>query len=120
MDFRMKPNLQEGPVARFLRRRASLLLGLALLALLVHDVFGDHGLLAMRRTQKEVGKLREEIQQLDQENARLAEEVKALKNDPRIIERIAREEMGLARPGELVFKLPPKPPEQPIHPPQRK
>jgi len=105
----MKPNLEKEPLAGFLRRRASFLLALALLALLVHDVFGDHGLLAMRRTQKEVEKLREEIQQLDRENARLAEEVKALKNDPRIIERIAREEMGLARPGELVFKLPPAP-----------
>jgi cell division protein FtsB len=111
----MKLSLNKETLAGFLRRRASLLLALALLALLVHDVFGDHGFLAMRRTQKEVEKLREEIQQLDQENARLAEEVKALKSDPRIIERIAREEMGLARPGELVFNLPPKPPEQPIH-----
>ena len=87
-------------------------MGLLLLALLVHDVFGEHGFLAMRRAQKEVEELRQEIQQLNQDNARLADEVKALKTDPRIIERIAREEMGLAKPGELIFKLPPKPPEQ--------
>jgi len=116
----MRLRLEEESVVEFLRRRASFLLALALLALLVHDIFGDHGLLAMRRSQKEVEKLRQEIQQLNQDNARLAEEVKALKNDPKTIERIAREEMGLARPGELVFKLPPKPPEQPKQRPETK
>jgi cell division protein FtsB len=65
----------------------------------------------MRRAQKEVARLQEEIRQLNEENARLASEVSALKSDPRIIERIAREEMGLSRPGELIFKRPPKPQE---------
>lgn len=116
----MKRNREEKLLVAFLRRRAGLLLGLALLALLVHDVFGDHGFLAMRRTHKEVEQLRQEIQQLNQENARLAEELKALKNDPATIERLAREEMGLARPGELIFKLPPKPAEREQHPPEKK
>jgi len=98
-------------VIAFLRQHAGLILGLLLLAVLVHDLFGDHGFLAMRRAQKEVQALQEEIQQLSQDNARLAAEVQALKSDPKIIERIAREEMGLAKPGELIFKLPPKPPE---------
>ena len=106
-----KRRVPENPVASFLRRRGSVVLGFALFALLVHDVFGDHGFLAMRRAQKEVEQLQEEIQKLNEENSRLAEQVKALKTDPRIIERIAREEMGLAKPGELIFKLPPKPPE---------
>jgi len=107
----------ENPVVSFLRQRGSVLLGFVLFALLVHDIFGDHGFLAMRRAQKEVEQLQQEIQKLNEENSRLAEQVKALKTDPRIIERIAREEMGLAKPGELIFKLPPKPPEDP---PQKK
>lgn len=102
---------QENPVADFLRRRGSVILAFALAALFVHDVFGEHGFLAMRRAQKEVVKLQQEIRKLNEENTRLSEDVKALKTDPRIIERIAREEMGLARPGELIFKLPPKPPQ---------
>jgi len=90
-----------------LRRHARSILLVALAALLVHDVFGAHGLLAMRRTQKEIQHLREEINQVNLENRELADQVKALKTDPKLIERIAREEMGLARPGELIFKLPP-------------
>jgi len=108
MDFRMKKarRFQE-----FVRQNVPLILGLFLLAVFVHDLFGEHGFLAMRRMQKEVDKLAVEIQTLNEENQKLADDVKALKTDPKAIERIAREEMGLARPGEMIFKLPPKPPQ---------
>jgi cell division protein FtsB len=60
----------------------------------------------MRRTQKEIEQIREQIGKMNDENKSLAEEVNSLKTDPKSIERIAREEMGLARPGEMIFKLP--------------
>lgn len=109
MDLRMKARQQQPSL---LRRKAGLLALVAFALLLVHDLFGEHGFLAMRRSQKEAEKLREEIQRIDAENRRLAEQVKALKSDPKIIERIAREEMGLARPHEMIFKLPQKPGEK--------
>ncbi len=96
----------------FLRRNARKILAGFLFALLIQDIFGAHGFLAMRRTQKEIQRLHQEIQQVNAENRELAGQVKALKSDPRMIERIAREEMGLARPGELIFKLPAPPPQQ--------
>jgi len=102
---------EQNQIIAFLRQHAKAVLGVLLALLLIHDIFGEHGFLAMRRAQKEVAQLQQEIQQLNDENARLADQVKALKTDPRIIERIAREEMGLAKPGELIFKLPPKPQE---------
>lgn len=91
----------------FLRRNARLVLGGVLLLVFVHDVFGTHGFMAMRRTQKEIERVRIEIEHLDAENQQLADHVHALKSDPKLIERIAREEMGLARPGEMIIKLPP-------------
>ncbi|HEX2712775.1 MAG TPA: septum formation initiator family protein [Candidatus Acidoferrales bacterium] len=93
----------------FLLRNARSVLAFLAFALLVQDVFGAHGFLAMRRTQREITRLLKEIQQVNAENRDLAGQVKALKSDPRMIERIAREEMGLARPGELIFKLPAPP-----------
>jgi cell division protein FtsB len=93
----------------FLRRNASIILAVGLLLLFLQDVFGTHGVLAMRRSQKEAAEIRKEIARLDEENRQLEERVKALKSDPAAIERIAREEMGLARPGEFIFKLPAKP-----------
>lgn len=93
-------------VAAYLRQNTRQILGLALFALLVHDVFGPHGFIAMRRTQKEIEQIREQIGKVNDENKSLTEQVNSLKTDPKAIERIAREEMGLARPGELIFKLP--------------
>jgi cell division protein FtsB len=94
----------------FWRRNWTVLLGAALALLLLQDIFGTHGLIAMRHSQKEARVVQTEISHLDQENEKLEEQVKGLKSDPAAIERIAREEMGLARPGEYIFKLPPKSP----------
>jgi cell division protein FtsB len=95
----------------FWSRYARSILALALLLLAIHDVFGSHGLLSMRRTQSQMRELRGEIDRLNQENGDLSKQVQSLRSDPKAVERIAREEMGLARPGEMIFKLPDKPPE---------
>ncbi len=93
----------------FLRRHLNWLLVGALALLLLQDVFGTHGLIAMRRSQQEAARVQREINQLNEQNRQMQERVKALKSDPQAIERIAREEMGLARPGEYIFKIQPKP-----------
>jgi cell division protein FtsL len=95
-----------GKVAEYFRRNTRQILVLALFGLLVHDIFGTHGFIAMRRTQMEIEQIREQIGKVNEENKSLAEQVNSLKTDPKSIERIAREEMGLARPGEMIFKLP--------------
>jgi cell division protein FtsB len=94
------------PAPTFWSRHARKLLGGALLLLAVQDVFGAHGFLAMWRTQQEMKRLEGEVTRLDKENRALSSQVNSLKTDPKAIERIAREEMGLARPGEMIFKMP--------------
>jgi len=106
MRLRQIRDISPSEVVSYLRRNARQILAFALFALLVHDVFGQHGFLAMRRTQKEIEQIRAQIGKVNDENKSLAEQVNSLKSDPKSIERIAREEMGLARPGELIFKLP--------------
>jgi cell division protein FtsB len=92
----------------FARRHARELLILGLLLLILHDIFGPHGVLAMRRSMKEAEQVRQDLQRLNEENRKLEDHAKALKTDPQTIEGIARDEMGLARPGEYIFKLPAK------------
>src|SRR2546430_695278 len=93
-------------LAPFLRQYGGALLGLLLFALVVHDIFGTHGYLAMRRTQQEIKKVNADRERLNKENVQLEEEVKELKSDPRKIETIARDELGLAKPGEVIIKIP--------------
>ena len=88
--------------------------------LLLQDIFGTHGVLAMRRSQAEARKIQQEITQLDRENRKLQDHVKDLKTDPSTMECIAREDFGLARPGELIFKTHPRAadPAHPAAPPE--
>jgi cell division protein FtsB len=92
----------------FLRANMSWFLAAALALLLLQDVFGAHGLIAMRRSMREAAQVQREIDLMNEENLQLEARVKSLKTDPSAVERIAREEMGLARPGEYVFKVQPK------------
>ncbi|HXR10032.1 MAG TPA: septum formation initiator family protein [Candidatus Acidoferrales bacterium] len=93
----------------FLRRNANWFLAAALSLLLLQDVFGTHGVLAMRRAQQEAKTVKKQIDQINEENRQLQDRAKSLKTDPQAIERIAREELGLARPGEIIFETAPKP-----------
>ncbi|MBZ5541888.1 MAG: septum formation initiator family protein [Acidobacteriia bacterium] len=93
----------------FLRRHGRTILGLLMVLLLMDNIFGTHGYLAMRRTQKEIAALKKDLQRLNDENQQLAEQVKALKSDPQLIEKIARDELGLARPGEVIIRIPQQP-----------
>ena len=53
-------------------------------------------------------KLEKEIVRLKEENLILGEEIDSLINDPVYLESIAREKMGLAREGEIVYKIVPE------------
>lgn len=90
----------------FLEEHSRAILGLFVLALVVHDIFGAHGFISMRRTQNEIQRVRREIDRLNRENVQLGEQVKALKSDPHMIEKIAREELQHAKPGEIIIRIP--------------
>jgi cell division protein FtsB len=91
-----------------LRRNAILVLALLSIVLIVHEIFGQNGYLVMRRQAREVQARKAQIQKLTQANQQLEHQVKALKTDPEAIEKLAREQMHMARPGEIIYTLPQK------------
>jgi len=78
------------------------------LALLLgwHVVNGKHGLSAWQQNRHEDKELRKEIDDLQQENARLKVRVEKLKSDPNAIEHEAREKLHYAKTGEVIVDLP--------------
>ena len=93
-----------------LRRKAATLASiLAFIALVVGSLFGDGGVLQVLAQRERSAALQRQNLALHVENGRLAAEIAALRRDPRAVERIAREELGLARPGETVFVIRPEP-----------
>ncbi len=97
----------------FLARHGRTILALFVLALVVHDVFGPHGFIAMRHTQNEIDRVKKDLDRLNKENLELGDQVRALKTDPRLIEKIAREDLQRAKPGEIIIRIPPSQPPTP-------
>jgi cell division protein FtsB len=108
----------QSPLLLFFEQHGRAILALFVLALVVHDIFGAHGFIAMRRTQGEIDRVKKDLDRLNKENLQLGEQVKALKTDPRLIEKIAREDLQRARPGEIIIRIPPS--QQPAPDPHAK
>ena len=81
-------------------------LSICVFVLFLHDIFGTHGYLAMRRTRREIDRVQTDIARLNKENLHLCDEITALRSDPHKIEAIARCELGLAKTGEVIIKIP--------------
>ena len=75
-----------------------------LLLMLTLAIASDRGFLAMWRMQGEVTQLAQDIRKIEAANAALLRQIERLRHDDAYIEKIAREELGLVRPKELVFE----------------
>jgi cell division protein FtsB len=64
------------------------------------------GFLKVREQRIQLAKMQIAVAQLDADNRKLEAEVTALKTDPQAVEKIARETLGLVKPGEIVLILP--------------
>jgi cell division protein FtsB len=66
---------------------------------------GDSGLRSWWRLRDDLASARVRIEGLEEERSRLEAEVTALESDPFALERAIREDLELARPGELVVRF---------------
>jgi len=69
-------------------------------------VFSPEGLPRLRTLQKEMAQVRAENAELTRNIEQLQDKVRLLKEDPRTVERLARDELGLVRNTEVVFQFP--------------
>ncbi|MGH0036894.1 MAG: FtsB family cell division protein [Myxococcota bacterium] len=76
------------------------LLGVAALGIAAFD--GESGLRTWWMLRDDLRSSRETLDRLEAENERLREEAHALETDPFALERAIREDLGWARPGEVV------------------
>ncbi len=89
---------------RKLISRVLILIGLLFaVTLMVKVFFGDRGFFGLLKIKSEYASILEEVNQLQNENVKLAEEINKLKDDKYYQEKIAREKMGFIREGEVVF-----------------
>ena len=71
--------------------------------LFVTALAGENGFIDTLRAQRQYRDLGSAVARLERENAALRAEARRLREDPLAIEEIARRDLGLIRPGELLF-----------------
>jgi cell division protein FtsB len=81
---------------------------LALLLFVGLAVYGWQGVVRLRHMREQLLALERDNASLRQQAERLTQVIDRLRNDPAYLERIAREERGMARPGETILKFPSK------------
>jgi len=79
--------------------------GLLTVAMLLLAVFDERGALAVRERRMEKEKLQQEIDKINEDNKRHREEIDNLQHNPDYIERRAREDFKLVKPGEIILEL---------------
>lgn len=93
------------PMVRLLERALPIgLLALALIGVPVL-ILQPEGLPRMRALETELAGVEAENAELRRDVGKLRVEVKALRDDPAAVERIARDQLGLVRKSEIVFQF---------------
>jgi cell division protein FtsB len=76
---------------------------------IVYGVLRDEeGVMHVFRERSRLQELSHSVNTLREENDLLRAEIEALRQDPRAVEKLAREELGLSMEGEIVFILEPE------------
>jgi cell division protein FtsB len=87
------------------KRGVHVLLIFITLVLIVDALIGEKGLMQSMNARRQYQQLQASLEELRRENAALREEMRRLNEDPGTIESLARQDLGLIRPGEVVFIL---------------
>jgi len=73
------------------------------LVIVIDAIAGEKGLLALLEARREYSALERSLERARAENATLRDLARRLREDPNAIEEQARRQLGLIKPGEILF-----------------
>jgi len=94
-------------VASEVKKRRLIFLTVILLSfiyLLINIIFGDMGLLRYRELYSKKTHLESQIKEIEDDNQQLRSQITSIQQDPYFKEKHARENYGLAKPGEIIIQ----------------
>jgi len=103
VEPRRRKRFAPAPPSVVQRRTVHFVLIFVTLVLVVHALVGEKGLVESMHARQRHRAAALSLEAVRRDNARMREEVLRLKEDPAAIESLARQELGLIRPGEVLF-----------------
>jgi len=89
-----------------MKRYKWVLLGIALSLLIIYNVvFGDYGLRYIYKLDADYRNLVVNVLNLKQKNKTIEQKINLFQEDDSFAEKVGREQCGLAKPGEVVYKI---------------
>ncbi len=92
-------------ILELLQKKYVAYIAVFLSAMIAFAVFGVRGILHIYQLRGEREKIRIVNARLHEENRRLTMQVERLRHDREEVEKIAREDLGLAKKGEIVYQF---------------
>jgi cell division protein FtsL len=77
-------------------------------------IAGERGFFEVYQFSRHLERVESQIRVLEEENQRLRKQVTRLGSDPDQVEKLAREDLGLARPDEIIFEIVDEPAQDPF------
>jgi cell division protein FtsB len=94
------------------QRHLLYVLGCLILLLAVVTGVGERGAIHLWRLRGEKNRIDEQNYHLQKENEGLRQRVSRIRNDNHYLEKLAREELNLVRPGEVIYRFPKSKPDK--------
>ena len=89
-----------------IRKQYFLYLAIFISAMLVFTIFGGKGLIQIYHLKAEQEKIKISNGRLREENRKVAQQIEKMKKNLKgEVEKIAREELGLVKKGEIIYKF---------------
>lgn len=77
--------------------------GFLLFVLTVASFFGKRGWIEIYRTKRKQEVLLQKVEKLEAKKGKLERDIEELQNNPKAVEKKAREKLGLAKEGEIII-----------------
>ena len=87
-------------------KAVTLLAGVLVTLFVITFCFSDRGMNDLQRARKRVDGLHADIKRLQADNGRLRGEIESVKKSTYAVERIARQDLGMSKKGEIIYMLP--------------
>jgi cell division protein FtsB len=95
-----------GTIARFARIAVPAALLLAAAIAVPIKLFDRDGYERVDRLRRELARIEEANRALDRENESLRLQIQAFHSDPEYVEKVARDELGMVGPDEVIYQFP--------------